>query len=115
MVNYIKARRIVKGGGVEYLVHWQGYEDKDDTWEPLSNLSGMEPDLSAFESKEKKDMEDWAKAKAEAIAAKAAKAAADKAAAALPGAGAGNDSDEDATAAAAGSIGLVCGRHRGPI
>ena len=39
-VDCIKARHLVKGGAVEYLIHWKGYEDKDDTWEPLANLSG---------------------------------------------------------------------------
>ena len=36
-VDCMKARRIVKGGAIEYLIHWKGYEDKDDTWEPLSD------------------------------------------------------------------------------
>ena len=48
-VETIKARRIVKGGGVEYLIHWKSYDDTHDTWEPLSNLSGMKQDLSAFD------------------------------------------------------------------
>ena len=55
-VDYIKARRVVKGGALEYLIHWKGYDDKHDSWEPLSNLSGMEPELSAFEATRRRKM-----------------------------------------------------------
>eukprot|EP00966_Prymnesium_polylepis_P130182 3010560-Prymnesium_polylepis.1 len=40
-VDYIKARRLNKGDP-EYLIKWKGFpDDKDDTWEPLSSLSGQ--------------------------------------------------------------------------
>ena len=61
--------------------------DSHDTWEPMSNLCGIEPELSAFEAKEKQAAEEWAKQKA----AKKAAAAADKAKAQLPGGGAAEE------------------------
>ena len=49
-VNFIKARRLVKGQP-EYLIKWKGFDDdKYDTWEGLANLSGLEPDLATFEA-----------------------------------------------------------------
>jgi hypothetical protein len=71
-VETIKARRLSKGKP-EYLIHWKGFEDKHDSWEPLDNLAGIEPDLAAFETKQKKDQEEFA---AQLAARKAAKAAA---------------------------------------
>ncbi len=78
-VDHIKARRIVKGGGVEYLIHWKDYDASHDSWEPLSNLAGMENDLSVFEAKEKKDAAEFAAQKAAKKAQAVAKAAVDKA------------------------------------
>ena len=37
-VDYIIDSRY-KGWHLEYLVHWKGYSDEDQTWEPKSNLS----------------------------------------------------------------------------
>jgi len=52
-VNFIKARRLVKGQP-EYLINWKGFDDdKYDTWEGLANLSGLEPDLATFEAQQK--------------------------------------------------------------
>ena len=36
---------------VHYLVHWKGYPDEDDSWEPLSNLSsaGAKKLVAAFQ------------------------------------------------------------------
>jgi len=57
-VNFIKARRLVKGQP-EYLIKWKGFDDdKYDTWEGLANLSGLEPDLATFEAQQKKDKEE---------------------------------------------------------
>ena len=73
-VDFIKARRLVKGQ-LEYLIKWKGFDDdKYDTWEGLANLSGLEPDLATFEAQQKRDQEDYVK---QMLAArKAAKAAA---------------------------------------
>jgi hypothetical protein len=38
-VEKIISGRYRKGGSVEYLVHWKGYDVKDRTWEPESNLN----------------------------------------------------------------------------
>ena len=70
-VDYIKARRLVKGQP-EYLIKWKNFaDDKHDTWEPLSSLSGLEPDLAAFEAKQKKEQEEFAKQLAARKAARA--------------------------------------------
>ena len=49
-VDHIVARRLVRGAP-EYLVRWKGYDEKSDTWEPLSSLCGLEPDLSEFDAR----------------------------------------------------------------
>jgi len=60
-VNFIKARRLVKGQP-EYLIKWKGFDDdKYDTWEGLANLSGLEPDLATFEAQQKRDQEEFVK------------------------------------------------------
>ena len=60
-LNFIKARRLVKGQP-EYLIKWKGFDDdKYDTWEGLANLSGLEPDLATFEAQQKRDQEDYVK------------------------------------------------------
>jgi len=52
VVDFIKARRLVKGQ-LEYLIKWKGFDDdKYDTWEGLANLSGLEPDLATFEAQQ---------------------------------------------------------------
>ena len=54
-VDFIKARRLVKGQP-EYLIKWKGFDDdKYDTWEGLANLSGLEPDLATFEAQQKRE------------------------------------------------------------
>ena len=58
-VEHIVAKRMVRGD-VQYLIHWKGYDAKDDSWEPLSNLAGMEQDVSAFEMKQLQENEAFA-------------------------------------------------------
>jgi len=101
-VDFIKARRLVKGR-LEYLIKWKGFDDdKYDTWEGLANLSGLEPDLATFEAQQKRDQEDYVKQMAARKAAKAAAkaAASDKggrraarSSAAVSAAAAGEDAD----------------------
>jgi len=75
-VDFIKARRLVKGQ-LEYLIKWKGFDDdKYDAWEGLANLSGLEPDLATFEAQQKKDQEEFVKQMAARKAAKAAAKAA---------------------------------------
>ena len=75
-VDFIKARRLVKGQP-EYLIKWKGFEDdKYDTWEGLANFSGLEPDLATFEAQQKREQEDYVKQMAARKAAKAAAKAA---------------------------------------
>jgi len=98
-VNFIKARRLVKGQP-EYLIKWKGFDDdKYDTGEGLANLSGLEPDLATFEAQLKRDQEDYVK---QMLAArKAAKAEASgkgglravRSSAAVSAAAAGEDAD----------------------
>jgi hypothetical protein len=47
-IDYIKGRKLIDGHP-QYLIKWKGYpDDKDDTWEPLSNLAGIERDVAAY-------------------------------------------------------------------
>ena len=97
-VNFIKARRLVKGQP-EYLIKWKGFDDdKYDTWEGLANLSGLEPDLATFEAQQKKDQEEFVKQMAARKAAKAAASGkgglrAARSSAAVSAAAAGEDAD----------------------
>jgi len=53
-VEKVLDKRTKKGGKVEYLVKWRGYEDPDDnTWEPADNLEGAEVEIKKYE----KDLE----------------------------------------------------------
>lgn len=52
-VDYLldkRTRRFGRGARVEYLVRWTGYGPEDDTWEPLSNLSGAQEAIAAYEA-----------------------------------------------------------------
>ena len=40
----------MKSGRVEYLVKWQGYATKDNTWAPIVNLQGCEEAIGMFET-----------------------------------------------------------------
>ena len=100
-VDFIKARRLVKGQ-LEYLIKWKGYaDDKYDTWEGLANLSGLEPDLATFEAQQKRDQEEFVKQMAARKAAKAAASGkgglrAARSSAAVSAAAAGEDADGEA-------------------
>jgi len=56
-VDFIRKRKLVDGE-CHYLIRWKGYDEKADTWEPLSNLAGIEPEVAAFEAKLKKECMD---------------------------------------------------------
>jgi hypothetical protein len=45
----IVADRLMSGKR-EYLVKWQGYADKYNTWEPLENLANLTDEIAAFQS-----------------------------------------------------------------
>merc|ERR1719319_1979812 len=50
-VEQILEKRAKKGGKVEYLVKWRGFEDpNENTWEPADNLEGAEEEIKKFES-----------------------------------------------------------------
>jgi hypothetical protein len=37
-----------KGRGMQYLVHWKGYPNEEDTWEPLRMLKGAEEAIQDY-------------------------------------------------------------------
>ena len=47
-VEKLLASRL-SGGKKEYLVRWEGYSDKHDTWEPITNLSNLVAEMAAFD------------------------------------------------------------------
>jgi hypothetical protein len=40
--------RCTKKGSTQYLCKWQGFKEKDNTWEPILHLVGHEPAISKF-------------------------------------------------------------------
>ena len=40
-----------KKKGLEYRVHWVGWSDEDDTWEPLSHVKHCEENLADFHAR----------------------------------------------------------------
>jgi hypothetical protein len=36
------------GRGIQYLVHWKGYDHTEDTWEPRRNITNGEKVLQEF-------------------------------------------------------------------
>ncbi|KAK3273647.1 hypothetical protein CYMTET_18125 [Cymbomonas tetramitiformis] len=46
-VRAIKAERISRGVP-QWLIGWEGYSDKEDTWEPIGHLAGHEQEIGAF-------------------------------------------------------------------
>jgi len=46
-VEKVVAHRDVRGSR-EYLIHWKGYEDHDDTWEPLENLANADESIQEY-------------------------------------------------------------------
>ena len=85
MVERIIGMRWAKGDR-QYHVVWEGYEEKDSTWEPMENLVGCAAQIRAYEAfqkeedrkakeeilKKRKDKRDKAAADAEALKAAAA-------------------------------------------
>ena len=39
----------------EYLVRWEGYGDKHDSWEPTENLSNLVEEMAAFDLAKEKE------------------------------------------------------------
>lgn len=52
-VEKIVDKRYDAKGNVEYLLKWNGYDDKDNTWEPVSNLECPKL-IEAFEAERAK-------------------------------------------------------------
>jgi len=53
-VEAIKDKRILVNGDLEYLIKWQGYDDTENTWEPMGNLSSCIKMVRAFDEHYKK-------------------------------------------------------------
>ncbi len=46
--NEFEAERILSQKGQSYLVKWKGYEDSENTWEPVKNLGNCQNLLHQF-------------------------------------------------------------------
>ena len=47
-VEKLLASRLADGKK-EYLVRWEGYTEKHDSWEPIENLSNLVNEMAAFD------------------------------------------------------------------
>ena len=45
-------------GAPQFLLRWQGLTERDDTWEPLENLAGMEEHIAMFRQKQREKNEE---------------------------------------------------------
>ena len=45
-------RQRKRGGTVEYLVKWKGYDEDEQSWEPEENLKNCQKEIAAFNKKE---------------------------------------------------------------
>jgi hypothetical protein len=52
-VEAIVGKGLLKGGKVGYCVKWKGWDEKSNTYEPLSHLAEVTCLIKAFEKKEK--------------------------------------------------------------
>jgi hypothetical protein len=52
-VDYIKNSR-KQWNHIEFLVHWKGYPDEDDTWEPRKNITNVQAAIDDFYDKHPK-------------------------------------------------------------
>lgn len=55
-VESILGHRVVNGQE-QYLVHWKGYDSKDDTWEPLENVASCADIVKEYTRKERERKE----------------------------------------------------------
>lgn len=53
-VESIVGRRKGRGGGIEYLVIWEGFSAAESTWEPVENLKSAREAVAAFERPKKR-------------------------------------------------------------
>ena len=49
-IEKIVDKRVDSDGKVEYLVKWKGYDDKENTWEPVENIEA-DAMIEEFEKK----------------------------------------------------------------
>ena len=42
-----------QAGKTQYLIKWEGYDESDNTWEPIENLAGCEDMIADFNEREK--------------------------------------------------------------
>ena len=49
-VEAILTHRTYKNRQTRYLVKWKGYDSSENTWEPESNLSNAEEELSDYKT-----------------------------------------------------------------
>ena len=56
-IEEVLARRIVKGGGVEFLIKWRDYDASQNTWESMLNLTGSESMVREFNDRQKAERE----------------------------------------------------------
>ena len=50
-VEKIAGKRIGKRGGAEYYIHWKGFDDSYNSWEPEENLIECDQLIAQFNAK----------------------------------------------------------------
>ena len=57
-VESIQGRKIDEHGKRLYLIKWKGWEERDNTWEPMSNLSNVKILVESYDNFLEKFSED---------------------------------------------------------
>jgi len=51
-VEAIKDKRVTVDGEVQYKVHWVGFSESDDSWEPVEMLGACQDRITEYEERQ---------------------------------------------------------------